>query len=131
MSIYCLIIILVEFNSFTKVYYVSFSHSVPPLTQGNVLEALKGVQDWEFLKKWCGIYSASSNEDVVKQFLLGRDRYQSPSWRVLTFILDLMNETQIANRIRNHGEPVQGVCVCVCVCVCVRAAFKGVGWGKF
>ena len=102
---------LVEFNSFTKVYHVSFSYSVPPLTQGNVLEALKEVQDWEFLRKWCCIYSTSSKEDVVKQFLLGIGRYQSPSWRILTFILDLMGETQIADRIRNHGEPVQGVCV--------------------
>ena len=97
-----------EFNS--KVY-VSFSRSVPPLTQGNVLEVVKGVQNWVLLKLYFGIVSASSLEHVVEQFVLGRGLYQSPSWRALIFTLDEADETQIANRIRNHGEPVQGECV--------------------
>jgi hypothetical protein len=84
-----------------------FSHSVPPLTQGNVLEAVKRVQDWGLLMDYFGIYSASSLEDVVEQFLLGRSFYQ-PSWRAIIFTLDIMEEIQIADRIRNHGEPVQG-----------------------
>ena len=98
---------LLEFNS--KVY-VSFSRSVPPLTQGNMLEAVKGVQNWVLLIRCFGVLSASSPEDVVEQFLLGRGFYQ-PSWRAVIFALDLMGETQIADHIRNHGEPVQGGCV--------------------
>ena len=104
MSTYYLIIILVEFNSKA---YVSFSHSVPPLTQGNVLEAVKGVQNWKFLRICFGVDSVSSLEDAVEGFLLGRGRYQ-PSWRAIIFILDFIGETQIVDRIRNHGEPIQG-----------------------
>ena len=95
---------------FDNSLYVSFSHSVPPLTQGNMLEAAKGVQDWKILKIYFGVDSASSVEDVVVEFLLGRGHYQ-PSWRAFIFALDLMGKTQIADRIRNHGEPVQGECV--------------------
>ena len=87
-----------------------FSHSVPPLTQGNVLEAVKGVQDWDRLRYYFGIDPVSSLEDAVEEFLLGRGFYQ-PSWRAIIFILDLMDKVQIADRIRNHGEPVQGGCV--------------------
>ena len=97
-----------ELNS--KVY-ASFSHSVPPLTQGNVLEAVKGVQNWVLLIRCFGVLSASSPENVVEQFVLGRGLYQSPSWRAVIFTLDVIEETQIADRIRNHGEPVQGKCV--------------------
>ena len=98
-----------EFNS--KVY-VSFSRSVPPLTQGNVLEVVKGVQNWDHLRLHFGIHSASGVKDVVKRFLLGRGIYQPPSWRAVIFTLDLVGETQIADCIRNHGEPVQGGCMC-------------------
>ncbi|MCG8620388.1 MAG: hypothetical protein MJE68_00095, partial [Proteobacteria bacterium] len=87
------------------------SHSVPPLTQGNVLEAVKGVQDWKGLRLYFGVHSASSLEDAVEGFLLGRGIYQPPSWRALIFTLDVVGETQTADRIRNHGEPVQGECV--------------------
>ncbi|MCG8624602.1 MAG: hypothetical protein MJE68_21730 [Proteobacteria bacterium] len=88
----------------------SFSHSVPPLTQGSVLEAVKGVQDWDRLRYYFGVDPVSSLEDAVEEFLLGRGFYQ-PSWRAVIFILDLMDKVQIADRIRNHGEPVQGGCM--------------------
>ena len=98
-----------EYNSKA---YVSFSHSVPPLTQGNVLEAVKGVQDWDRLRYYFGVDPVSSLEDAVEEFLLGRGFYQPPSWRAVIFILDLMGKAQIADCIRNHGEPVQGGCMC-------------------
>jgi hypothetical protein len=93
------------------------SHLVPPLTQGNILEAVKGVQDQAHLIEYFGFYpTRRSIEDTVEDFLLGRGFYQ-PSWRAVIFTLDLVGKTQIADRIRNHGEPIQGVCVYVCVCV--------------
>ena len=89
--------------------YVSFfSHSVPPLTQGNVLEAVKGVQNWKLLEGCFGVFSASSLENLVEEFLLGNSLYRPPSWRAVIFALDLMDETQIADDIRNHAEPLQG-----------------------
>ena len=112
-----------EFNS--KVY-VSFSHSVPPLTQGNVLEAVKEVQDWDLLRDCIGVYSVSNLEDAVEEFLLGRGRHQPPSWRTIIFTLDFIGETQIADRIRNHGEPVQGECVCFPSAVPITQC--GPGW---
>ena len=102
-------------NNFSSKVYVSFSHSVPPLTEENILEAVNEVQNWALLKNCFGIHPASSIEDAVEGFLLGRGRYQPPSWRAVIFTLDVVGETQIADRIRNHGEPVQGVCVCVCI----------------
>ena len=68
------------------------------------------MQEWTDLRDYFGVDSASSLEDVVERFLLGRGRYQSPSWRALIFALDDMGETQVADCIRNHGEPVQGEC---------------------
>ena len=78
----------------------------PPLTAGNTLKALEGVEDWGEVASWLGTYSSSLKE-AVELFLQGRGHFQ-PSWRAVIFALDEAGETPIASCIRSYGEPVQG-----------------------
>ena len=90
---------------YPKICFYAFSPA-PPLTVGNTLKALEGVEDWGEVASWLGTYSSSLKE-AVELFLQGRCRYQ-PSWRAVIFALDGAEETPVASRIRSYGEPVQG-----------------------
>ena len=81
----------------------------PPLTVENILKALGGVKDWEMvaLQLLGTLGRSSSLKEAVEQFLQGQGRFQ-PSWRAVIFVLDLAEETPVANCIRSYGEPVQG-----------------------
>ena len=81
----------------------------PPLTVGNILKALEGVEeDWEEVADWLGIYyDSSSFKEAVEWFLQGQGFFQ-PSWRAVIFALDGAEETPVSSRIRSYGEPVQG-----------------------
>ena len=50
---------------------------------------------------------------VVEKFLLGKGRYEQPSWRAVIWSLYKTNEIHLADQIKSYAEPVQGVCVCL------------------
>ena len=81
----------------------------------NILKAVEEVKNWgDFLQNLIGHYSPNDEvhlKDTVQQFIQGRGLYQ-PSWRAVIFALDVANEINLADQIRHHGEPVQGV-LCV------------------
>ena len=80
----------------------------PPLTVGNILKAMEGVENWRVVADWLGTALFSSSlKEAVEEFLQGLGDFQ-PSWRSVIFVLDGVGETPIASRIRSYGEPVQG-----------------------
>ena len=83
---------------------------------------MEGVKNWEHLgirlvfrvRDTVSIKRQHDSDEaclkaVVEKFLLGEGRYQ-PSWRRVIYSLDMVNEVQLADKIRSFGEPVQGVC---------------------
>ena len=89
------------------------------------MKAVDGVKDWEHLG---GFYGFSIDIDsikrqnnsiqdcvkaVVEKFLLGKGRFQ-PSWRAVIWVLDFIEEVDLADKIISFGEPVQGECTCSC-----------------
>ena len=56
---------------------------------------------------------------VVDSFLQGKGRYQ-PSWRRIIYSLDMVEEIQLADKIRSFGEPVQGEWTSLFECASLR-----------
>ena len=101
----------------------------PPLTVDNVYKAVKGVKSLSDLSKWLlgllhsefdAIVRQHGSDDlyvkaVVETFLRGESlNYPHPSWRAVIWTLDKMNESHLADKILDYGEPVQGECVWSC-----------------
>lgn len=97
------------------------SYPAPPLTFDNVYEAVKGVKSWRTLgERLFGILSLDEfqrehgSDDlclkvVVEKFLQGESPfYPHPSWRAVIKVLDYTDEINVADKIIDYGEPVQG-----------------------
>ena len=99
----------------------------PPLTIERVYGAVEGVKNWRDFGKRLGLLPSeldaiesqygSNNlrmKAVVEKFLREKDRYYPhPSWRAVIWVLDKMNEIQLADKIIDYGEPVQGEWLCI------------------
>jgi hypothetical protein len=102
-------------------YCVTLSPA-PPLTVDRVYEAVKGVKSWRgfggelglLLSQLDAIQSQYGSDVLrlkaaVEKFLRGESPfYPHPSWRTVIQALDRMNEIQLADKIIDYGEPVQG-----------------------
>ena len=120
----------VELVTFVSHCSPSLSTSAPPLTVGNVCEAVQGVP-WRVLGKSLipgdeydeiEQLQDTSNEErlraVVECWLGGGGTAvrQEPSWRRLIWALDDENQTSVADTIRHFVEPVLGKsCDCISI----------------
>ena len=93
----------------------------PPLTVDSILTAVQGVA-WRNLGKWLFFNKPDSYLDEIEaQYQSDDERLhalidhwmesegdEQPSWRALVFNLDLAEETELADKIRQFAEPVSG-----------------------
>ena len=84
-----------------------------------------GINPWPFNSSFHRDSNEARLKAIIEKFLLGEGRYQ-PSWRAMIYLLDEVEEVQLADKIRSFGEPIQGGCRYLFMCV----KLKNVEWNN-